>query len=836
MNSWQVSWRNLMRKKWRSFLTLLAIILGVAATVSSIAMVQSTQSIISDYASQGQGNTDYYVFGQQDGIDTDYIDELAEENVIEEVLGQSNQRMTLDKEVWDQESEQLDVQVMAIDHLENAIYDITVLEGSLDESGLVIDERTAELWGVEVGDEVNFSASFQETEENVQTQVDAVVENTILLTNPDSWEQAENNEWHVFMGLDTLQKWTDTEGQTEQLLVSGAEGISFEQLGNHLRDFFPAEANMIVQPAVVDESQVATGFEELYASLYVVGGLSLLISAFILYNTLYISVVERRKEFALMKAVGYTPGQTRGYILREVFILSLVGTVIGLGIGVLLSYGFMELLAEIFSNVLYELKIGMPLLIAAVAGLVIPLIAAWLPVMKASNTEVTDVFRESISKPKKKPAFFLIIVGALLLIPGLFWEDMLAFLPLFLGIAILFPFLFSGIIWLLLPVSKLLFQRAGKFAARNLNRQKMRTALTAAIMSFGVTLLVFLSSIGLSVSDSMSELIEGTLGGDVSVVYEDAISEETLQSWRDVEGVDDIETLSTSSFLWYADKEENDMRLMDVNSVTTERMENTPLFQYNQDYEQLLRDLEEPNTIALGREAFDQWGGEVGDTLTVETVNGAEDWTVEGVVDTYRSGGYIGFIHDEQMEAQLGVSDQNEALLLAEEGTASSIKTAITSEEDASLAAVRTAEEQIDAFQQQTEDIFFVLNVLVIFGMGVAGIGIANTLLMGTIERVPEFGTMRAIGSTKWQIQKVILSEAFFIGTGAAIIGSVVGIGVMFLTSVQEVDYMLDLPFHISWLSILLAFIFSITVSMVACILPARRAAKVNISRALRYE
>lgn len=836
MNSWRVSWRNLMRKKWRSFLTLLAIILGVAATVSAFAMVQSTQSIISDYASQGQGNTDYYVFSQQGWTDTDYINQLSEEHVIKEVLGQSDQRLILDKEIWKKENAQLDVQAIGINDLENAIYDIIVLDGTLDGNGLVIDERTAELWNVEVGDEINFSLHAQETEESVQIQVDAVVENTVLLTNPQSWEEAENNEWHVFIGLDTLQAWTDTEGQAKQLLVLGAEGISHEQLGNHLRDFFPAEENMIVQPAIVDESQIATGFEELYASLYVAGGLSLLISAFILYNTLYISVVERRKEFALMKAVGYTPGQTRGYILREVFILSLMGTALGLGVGVLLSYGFMELLSEVFTNVLYELKIGIPLLIAAGAGLVIPIIAAWVPAMKASNTEVTDVFRETISKSRKKPTFFLIIIGMLLLIPGFFWDDMLAFLPLFIGIAILFPFLFSSIIWLLLPVSKLLFQRAGKFSARNLNRQKLRTALTAAILSFGVTLLVFLSSMALSVSDSMSKLIEETIGGDVWITYDDSISEETLHTWQNIKGVKDAVTYSASSLLWHVDKEEKDMRVMNVNSVTAERMENFPVFQYNQGYEQLLRNLEESNTIALGREAFEQWGGDIGNTLTVETVDGTRDWTVVGLVDTSRNGGYVGFIHDEQMEKQLGFNDQNEALLLAENDTSSSIKTAIISEEDVSIATVKTAEEQIDAFQQQTEDIFFILNVLIIFGMGIAGIGIANTLLMSTIERVPEFGTMRAIGSTKWQIQKTILSEAFFIGTGAAIIGSVIGIGIMFLTSVQEIDFMLDIPFRISWLSILLAFVFSVLVSVLACILPARRAAKVNISRALRYE
>lgn len=834
MTSWRISWRNLKRKKLRSVLTIVAIVLGVAATVATISTVQTTEHTLDHYTEKMYANVDYDVLSKEGRLGAEWLDKLASVDGVSEAMGELKASFSIaslsgpsSADLTSLHKEQVKVNAIGVSDLSSNILDLEVVAGQLTAAGLVIDESTSQTWGVGVGDRVRF----HDDGTDHQAEVTAIVQNNPLLINPDSWKSADvNHAWHVLLPLDMLQEWTGQGASLQRLQIRIQDNVDTDVVRERLDHVLATDEALFVQPTVADKNLVGTGLEELYAVLYVVGALSLLMSAFILYSTLYISMVERRREFAIMKAFGYTPGQVKGQILREVLLLALLGTVIGLMLGAWLSLGLTQLMFQAFRDSLtYDLQWKEAMLIATAAGIIIPLVAAWVPVSMASHIPVTSVFREGAppGTPATSGKVTRLIVGLMLFIPGLFINHAVAFLPFFLGLALLFPGLFRCVKWLLTPLNALLFGREGHIAARNMDRHQSRTAMTAAILSFGITLLVFMSSLNLSIENGMAELTRESLGGDVWIRYSEPISSQQVNDLEQIDGVDAVTTYMADTFVWHLD---DGLRQLPVKSVTEQQMEKFPLFSYDHtrqdDLPKLLR---EPHTLVLGNSAYEAWGGQIGEAVVLETPEGKASFKVVGVVDTMQQGSYVGFAHDDTFKQDLGLDSPDEALLLTNDDSAQAVKETMLKSELSHIAAVTTLQEHIQSNIRQLKDFFTMLHAVVGLGIVVAGIGMTNTMFMNITERIREIGTMHAVGLTRWQLQKMMLSEAFFIGGAAALIGMFTGVLMMAVTAIQDMSFMMPLSFVISWQSVFWAIFSALVISWFACLIPARRAITVKI-------
>lgn len=837
MKSWRVSWRNLMRKRGRTFLTIIAIIIGVASTVATISAAQSTQATITNYTEEIYGNVDYRILSQNNVFKDSWITKIKNTPGVTEAIGTLQGKMDI-HELKGSNLSKNDkitasdnpVKVKSVSDLQSEILQLEIIEGSLTGDGIVIDKETSSIWNMNVGDQVVFDGGSKLH----KIKISAIVANSPRLVNPDSWGSAAGKPWQVFIPLHIYQNWTANERSLQQIQILIDKGVEPSIMEERLNGTIASEKALFTQPVIVDENQIARGFDSLYNILYMIGGLSLIISVFILYNTLYISIVERRREFAVMKAVGYTPGQVRNQMLREVLILSLTGSIIGVIVGIGLSFGLVELVFSIFpDSPNYQVKLTQGVLIGFSTGLLIPLIAVLRPVYSASQIQVTTIFRGESVEEVSRFSSIRFIIGALLLVMGLLVNHSFAYLSLILGLALLFPFLFKGVAWVLYPISKLIFGREGKLAFRVMKRHNNRTAMTTAILTFGIILLVYISSLSIGVKESRTELTKQTLGGDISVDFEGNITDQQVNQLQSIPGVNEVGTFVSDSFIWELGDE---TRLLPISSVTQESIEKFPLFTYDQEkYDNLLQKVEEPNSIVLGSTAFNNWGGSIGEQVEFNTIDGQAKLEVVGVVDTM-SGGYIGFTHEDTMKAVFSKTNPNHALLLTEDAATLRVKKAILTNEDLSVATVSTLPEEIEAMEQQMGNIFFMLNALVGIGIVVAGIGILNTLLMNIMERMREIGAMRALGITRRQLRKMMIVEAFFIGAIAAFVGVIFGILLMYVTSLQDIELLSSVPFVVSWSGVLGGIVFSIVVSMIACLIPSKQAVKIPVSDALKYD
>ena len=132
---------------------------------------------------------------------------------------------------------------------------------------------------------------------------------------------------------------------------------------------------------------------------------------------------------------------------------------------------------------------------------------------------------------------------------------------------------------------------------------------------------------------------------------------------------------------------------------------------------------------------------------------------------------------------------------------------------------------------------FSMFDVMALISIVVGSLGVVNTLTMSVIERTQEIGMLRAIGMTRAQIVRMVLSEAGLLG----VIGGVLGLGtgivlarILFIGMTTMSGY--KLTFVLPPEGIALSLVAAILISQVAAIFPARRAAGVRILEAVHYE
>ncbi|WP_054948572.1 FtsX-like permease family protein [Numidum massiliense] len=933
MNSWQVSWRILMRKKWRSFLTVIAIAVGVGATTAVLSTVQTTERTLEEIADRADGNADFYISSSEGRLTRDWVERAAAIKGVAATVGRLDVPFSLDRlprtsteartstEVrtsteanasQNQQDEPHKVNVIGVDDMTSDILQLEVLAGDLTADGLVVDEKTAAVWDVQVGDRVTLGqrgnrpelgrdgtdehSSFGGTDERAnrsdqrssdndarrrtsdspsapyggtskrnvtdhsethEVTVTAVVRNPLFFFNPDSWAAASGRAWHVLLPLETLQEWLGQDAGLEQ----GAAGLEQdtrridkvyvraqddlaprfvrEQLDESLAS--APEEGLRTRAVVADRHRVGVGFAELYSMLYVIGGISLILSAFIMYNTSSMSVAERRDEFAIMKTYGYTPRQITGHLFRELFLLAFTGALLGLGLGFLLSLGLTDILFQSFQDkIQFRIEWLTPMIAAFSAGIVIPLAAAIVPLVNASRISAVDVFKGVATPLEPALESARVILGLAMLLPSLFVNHMVAFVPFFLGIALLLPYAFAVVQRIPAPLNRLLFGRESRFTVQNIARHKSRTAWTAASLSFGITLVVFLGSLVLSFEQGAIDLTRQTSGGDVRVNYDRPRSAEQIGQLQQIDGVQSTTAVQRNDVNWQAGDQ---LGTFDVYGVNEEQMARSPIFSSGETaandqhtHGELLEKLKNPRTVVLGVTAYERWDGKVGEQIALDTATGIKPFTVVGVVKTMTRGGYVGFVHEDAFARDFHIGAQQEVLLNVADGREQTVKKLIWQSDATHIAHIATLPDILQVRVAQTEKMTTLLRTVAIFSIIVAGIGMANAWLMQVMARRGEVGTMRALGFTRWQVMKVILSEAFISGTVAALVGGAMGVLMMYLTAVQNGDLWMPLPFAISWKSVWAGFALALVTSGLASLLPGWKAANVSLNETLKNE
>ncbi|MHC0038311.1 FtsX-like permease family protein [Pseudoneobacillus sp. C159] len=828
MKQWQIAWRNLMRRKMRTFLTMMSIIIGVASTFGVIAAVDTAEKAFPIYLKEAFAKADFNIAGTKAYFSEDIHQQMANISNYTSVaiLKENTKLVTKEKGI---SSIQKRVVITGYSQFDTPVTGFKLVDGKLNSDGAVITDRTAKVWGSKVGDTITF-----DTDNGVKkVKVSGIIKYTKDLMGPSSWNMAKYHHWAVALPLPVVQDWFNHKGKIQGISVKASNPNNLKEVEHELDHLVKSNSGIYLQPVVLDFDVQYKDLQTFFLALYIAGFLGIALSAFIIFNSLYVSIKERRNEFAVLKTIGYTPNQLQAMVLAEVLLLAIIGTVIGLLLGFGLAIGLKTLIFMLFgvlSNSAMIVTTG--LTVSVLAGMLVPLLASWYPLHQVGKVSVIEILKENKTNSSSKNKW-LGIIGILLIGLSFFIKHLALVLPLLIGIALLFPYLFKLFSFILKGLYRFLFRFSGDVAIRNLNRNISRTSMTSVILCLGIAMIVLMSSLNSALLQTYEKLIHQSYGGNLDIMFHH-IEKDDLDVIKRTEGVADATTYSLQGIVW---KLKGEKRMLPVYGVGSDWIDRFPLFTGQKNSHSKLIEGLAYDEIILDEVSYGVWGGKIGETITLDTLAGEKAFKVVKVVNTMKNSGYGAFMSSEHFKENFGVKYERNALVIKDNQTSPlQLRENIYDQFGERVEEMWGPEDWVSVIGGTITGSFSIVNGLVVLGIIVSGIGITNTLLINIMERIREIAMMRAVGVTRGQIISMILLEGFGIGLSATVIGLLFGTLLIYITSGFVEINSLTFDFGVSPLIMTIIFLFGIIISLISSFSPAKRAAKTPLNEALRYE
>ncbi len=610
--------------------------------------------------------------------------------------------------------------------------------------------------------------------------------------------------------------------------VPDAEVIDQETVAKESSEEFTGEINIV--------GNILLGF----------GGVSLFVSIFIIYNTFAIVLGQRTQELALLRTIGADPKQIKRSVLGEALVIGVLASAGGIAGGVGVAKG-LEALVNSAGGSLPDSPtiIATRTIVAAVViGIGVTMLAAVGPARRAGTVPAIQALRggADTSAPGSRTrivsglSLFGIGIGAGAL--GLAGSGGTAAtitlmatgaIGIFLSVTLLSP-MAVGVItrvlgWPLTKTSGV----AGRLAQQNAARNPRRTATTAAALMIGLALVCTALVVGQSIKNSVSTTLEGSATADYYVTdqLEDVKLPLGLPARLAANDVFD----AVSGFR-YVETRVND-------EVTTNAAADfdqlAPLL--NADIREGGYDAHITNAVLVASKHAEDSGLGVGDVISTEFANGAfVDATITGI---FHDEALItsDFLFDESVFDAAGDRTGHEwiAVSIADGASQADIDAAIaTLSAELPAADIETTEEFQDRAAAMIDELLTIVNVMVALAVVIALIGIANTLALSVFERTRELGLVRAVGMTKRQLRRMVRFEAALVATFGAVLG--ISVGILFGWGVvQALPTSFASSFDIPFRSIITLVIVAAGAGVLAAVLPARRAGRLNVLDAISH-
>ena len=573
------------------------------------------------------------------------------------------------------------------------------------------------------------------------------------------------------------------------------------------------------------------------------GFVALFVSIFIIYNTFSIVLGQRTRELALLRTIGADPAQIRRSVIGEALFMGVLASAAGIGGGVAIAKGIDALFGVLGVDLSHWPIIleSRTLIAAAVTGIGVTLVSALAPARRASTVPPIAALSgrsDNAAAPSRKrlvTGVALVGGGLLAAVAGLASPGSglvgIAFgaKALFVGVTVLSPIAVGLITRVFGWPMRVTGGVAGRLAQRNAARNSRRTATTAAALMIGLTLVTTALVVGDSVKASMGSTFERSAKADYYVTDE----------------LDDVRfPASLAGQLEQSDAVAAATGVANVDA----RVDGTVASVAGFDFEKVdalldvgvtqggfVSDADYPAVVSV--DEADAIGAELGDTVSVESATGSSvDATIVGLFD---DGAIIGkdYLFDTSVLEAVGITPDAEWLAFSfTDGASQSSKDAVITGLAAEYpyAAIETADQFRDRVGGVVDKMLAMVNAMVALAVVIALIGIGNTLALSVFERTRELGLVRAVGMTRRQVRRMVRFEAALVALFGATLG--VGLGLLFgYGAVSALPASFASTFSVPVPSIAVVMAVAAAAGVIAALLPARRAARLDVLEAISH-
>lgn len=575
-----------------------------------------------------------------------------------------------------------------------------------------------------------------------------------------------------------------------------------EAIADHILDEFD-RLNIYVRSVEINEppqhwsADIVAGLTTI---LVVVGLVSLLLSAFLVVNTISGMMAQQKRQIGVMKIVGASRLQIAGVYLVMVALLGVIAFVIAFPTSIAFAAALMNIIGEDTLNFnTPELVVPSSILaLELIVAILVPLLSALMPVINGTSMTAAEAVSDYNANTKNN--IFDTILARLSGLPR----------PMLLSI-------------------------------RNTFRRKIRLAMTLITLTLAGAFFLSIMNVRRGLNLDVSNLL--TMSNyDMQFQYERPYDRRALlRRIEVVEGVDVVEGWM-GAFVYRERDDRSRTESFPLSGMPQDSAFIQPLIVEGRWLDPLTS--ENRYDLVVTTEFLNQETDlQVGDVITMKLDNNKEDWTIVGVVDIAFPSVYS--YYDTVADFR-GLPDMvTQTLILVDPDIPLNEWPALADEISDLLEDRDILISQVTLKEDVIKQITSGLNILVVVLLSMAsiigvvgGLGLSGTMSLNVLERTREIGVMRAVGANNTTIRGMFVGEGILIGVMSVLFSIPISApGTRFFgTLLGEVIFAKPLTYVYAPVGLIVWLIIILVVSTVASIAPAQRAAQISIREAISYE
>ncbi|MGO9974983.1 MAG: ABC transporter permease [Solirubrobacteraceae bacterium] len=651
--------------------------------------------------------------------------------------------------------------------------------------------------------------------------------------------------------LPTAQRLFGKEGRLDTIDVAAKTGTSPQQLVDQIRPLLGPSAQVRTgqqqaQQATNDTSSFLSIIQDF---LLAFGGVALFVGSFVIANTLSITIAQRTRELATLRTLGATRRQVLRSVLLEAFVIGVLASVVGLFLGFGLAKGLNQLFVSLGINLPHAGTVfaTRTVIVSMLVGIGITVLAALRPAMRATRVPPIAAVREGALLPPSRWAKYGLhaaiatTLGAVaLMLVGLFVHGLptgtrllaigVGAAALFIGVAMLAPTLVPPIARVLGAPAARFGGAAGSLARSNSIRNPSRTASTASALMIGLALVTLVGVLAAGIRSHFESAVNSEFIADYALTSTDNFTPIGVASENALRGVPSVTSVSgvragagrafgsTIAVTGVAPNVNKGVYIeWEVGNQSTPAQLGSNGAFVDKDY---------ANAQHL----------HVGSPLSVEVPSGATMHLVlRGITNPPKGGSPYGDVTISQALFDASYENpQNVYTFVNMAGGVSAANTHIlqVALRDYPDAKIQTRTQFEHNQESGLNTLLNLLYVLLSLSIIVSLFGIVNTLVLTVFERTRELGMLRAVGMTRRQVRRMIRHESVITALLGAAFGIPLGVILAAMVGVAIGYPAVTIP----WGTLVVFVLAAILAGLLAAVLPARRAGRLNVLEALQYE
>ena len=829
-------WRSLCNRPGRALLTLSSIVIGVAATVTFVMTTSTTRGAYRRMFSMvtGRAALEVRMPGESRFADK-YLEPIAALPHVKVAAPLVRRLSTLFAQ-----GQRLNLEVFGIDpQLDPLVREYEIRSGRTVESGdeIVVDEALARRLNVSPGDTVKLLSdrglkSF-ELVGTLAPKGGTALRQAGMALLPLKKAQSI---FRATSKLDAIQIVLDDEQHLESVQAS-------------VQALLPPELE--VRPPNTQSQLMKETLMSSEQGLRLSTIFSLLLAGFIILNTFLMNVGERRRQLAIMRAIGATSRQIRSALLQESALLGLIGALVGIGLGTLAGRTLNRTLSTALELDLPPAELTWPTIgLACLFGLGMALVGAYVPAVRAGRVSPLEGLDRVAASDMAGVSWGYVGVGLLLtvvssifiVIPLYGWLPIIvptyAAPVLLIGIVMLSPLVMEPLVRLGAAVVSPILRLEGRLAVMQLLRHRTRTTLTAGVLfvagATGVGIAYSILDNVNDVRDWYRQVIVGdffvwAMRPDMATGESADLPVELDTDIRQVPGIASLEAVTMV-----------ESRIGETKVVVVAREftdPEPPAFDLISGDRHVIRDELLSGQVVISSVLGLRMNLHQGEDVVLDTAQGRTRLRICGVTNEYMMGGYAIYMYRPLAVELLGVDGIDAYGVRAEPGRRADVEKALQPLCDKYGVLLHSLAEVVDTIEFTIRGIVWCLWGLIGLGFVIGAFGVVNTLTMNVLEQTRELGLLRIVAMTRGQVRRTILTQALLIGlVGLApgVIGGLITAYVINIATMPSIGHPVEFGFRPGLL--LGAFVGALLITIGAAWFPARRATRLDLVQALHYE